>query len=106
MACPYIQCGIIQDDDECESPWGVCPPVKSSSHGLFEEGAQQLGYLLTPLWSSWNQRILLAEGFWIGIVAWGNQYERSPRDDNALGSPITSSSLNFALVYSTLPSAI
>jgi hypothetical protein len=64
---------LIQDDDECEpSARGVCPPVKLSQLGLFEEGGEQLGYLLIDLWSSLKPaHNLPPQSFGIGIIAWG-----------------------------------
>src|SRR5215207_9798195 len=72
-ACVYVAGELVQDDDECEpSARGVRPPVKLPPSGLFEEGGEQLGYLLADLWSSLEPaHDLLPERFGIGIIAWG-----------------------------------
>src|ERR687890_324861 len=71
--CIYVAGELVQDDDECEpSARRVCPPVKLPPSGLFEDGSEQLGYLLAFLWSSLEPaQHLLPECFGIGIIAWG-----------------------------------
>src|ERR671917_128764 len=71
-ACVYVAGELVQDDDECEpSARRLSPPVKLPPSGLFEEGGEQLGYLLADLWSSLEPaQHLLPEGFGIGIIAW------------------------------------
>ena len=53
-------------------PTSQALPVKLPQSGLFEEGGEQLGYLLIDLWSSLKPaHNLPPQSFEIGIIAWG-----------------------------------